>query len=227
MNIGTLAAISVLLVSFVTGPARADDFTGDYNESLDGSNNKNVTYNCNSLAVIATGHSSISGTVNCNSLSIHSSGAATVSFEGSDKNVTINSDGYGKVDLNGLEADSINIAHADGSSKLSIAGKVKNIIAQGIDGNAIANFEEIDVDSLHISSVDGNGKGYFKIVNSGQVRLVTGKGLLYIRNSDDADQKPSLNIHQVNGEGEVHWCGVSVHTDMILGNGKVIEDCDW
>jgi hypothetical protein len=147
----------------------------------------------------------------------------TVTYHCNHLNVYVNNGGRldGEVTCNGLSLS------VNGGGRVAFEGSVPRVDVQQINGMGQADLKAMAIEFLHVAMVNGGAVGYFKVSNGGQVDLVNGKGVLYIRDAGDSSTLPTVHVHEVNGEGEIHWCGVNLHADIVQGGGQVIEDCSW
>lgn len=171
------------------------------------------------------GKAELTGSFYCKSMEIYANGGGVIDLRGNANEVAISQiSGNADVKLTGFDTEGF---YARGIyARFSFDGKVKNAKFDLIDG-ATVDMNQAEIETLHLNGVNGRSKGYFNVSGNAQVELVNDDAMLYVKGSASAENTPTLTIHEVNGNAEVHWCGLAVHTDTIHGNGKVIEDCGW
>ncbi len=116
---------------------------------------------------------------------------------------------------------------ANGGSRVAFQGSVPSVHVHLVNGGSKVYLNELAIQVLHVETANDRSVSYFKVSQSAQVDLVNGEAILYIRAAENGSTMPNVHIHQINGYGEVHWCGVRAQADTLNGGGQMMEDCNW
>jgi hypothetical protein len=114
---------------------------------------------------------------------------------------------------------------ANGHTVVAFSGNVENVDVSMINDRSTLLLVHLDVANLHVENAIGGSNSYFAISKSATIDMVNG-ARVFIRSSDKSGTAPTVRVVNLQGGGEIYWCGVKIQADHVNG-GKLVEDCSW
>lgn len=115
---------------------------------------------------------------------------------------------------------------ANGHTLVAFSGNVENVDVSMINDRSTVLLVHLDVANLHVENANGGSNSYFAISKSATIDMVNGGARIFIRASDKSSAAPTVRVANLQGGGEIYWCGVKIQADHVNG-GKLVEDCSW